>query len=99
MSDLTPTLTGDDMVELDRVIHLTAFPSDDARLRALALAVERIVAARLAAVTHRADPVHTRTATPSGPDYCAECSRAATQWVTWPCSPEKVIEASRWTNA
>lgn len=36
--------------------------------------------ARLAAVT-----THTRTATEQGPDYCAECSEAISEWVSWPC--------------
>jgi hypothetical protein len=29
---------------------------------------------------------HTRTSTPEGPDYCAECSAAINDWVPWPCS-------------
>ena len=32
---------------------------------------------------------HTRTSTThpdAGPDYCAECSDAAQDWVEWPCS-------------
>lgn len=28
---------------------------------------------------------HTRTSTPFGPDYCAECSEAISEWVRWPC--------------
>jgi hypothetical protein len=37
--------------------------------------------ARLARVT-----THTRTSTNgNGPDYCAECSSAISEWVPWPC--------------
>lgn len=36
--------------------------------------------ARLALVV-----THTRTSTPLGPDYCAECSEAISEWVPWPC--------------
>lgn len=30
-------------------------------------------------------PTHTRTSTDCGPDFCDECSRAAQEWVRWPC--------------
>ena len=32
---------------------------------------------------------HTSTTTPSGPDYCQECSDAAADWVRWPCVASK----------
>lgn len=28
---------------------------------------------------------HTRTQTDQGPDFCAECSEALSEWVPWPC--------------
>jgi len=55
----------------------------------------------------RPDPkqpdTHTRTSTPEGPDFCAECSAAAVEWVRWPCPdgepdpepPEWVSEGDR----
>lgn len=36
--------------------------------------------ARLALVV-----THTRSSTPAGPDYCAECSEAVSEWMPWPC--------------
>lgn len=40
-------------------------------------------------------PSHTRASTDfdSDPDYCRECSEAAQEWVSWPCSPAKVVRA------
>lgn len=32
---------------------------------------------------------HTRTTTPVGPDFCAECSEAIQEWVPWPCPRAK----------
>lgn len=33
---------------------------------------------------------HTRTPTDAGPDFCAECSAAAGEWVPWPCPPSGI---------
>ena len=33
---------------------------------------------------------HTRTSTTAGPDFCAECSATAQEWVSWPCSASNV---------
>lgn len=33
---------------------------------------------------------HTKTSTDCGPDYCDECSRAAQEWVRWPCEAGRV---------
>jgi hypothetical protein len=37
---------------------------------------------------------HTRNSTPSGPDYCQECSDAESDWVRWPCPHTFNEEAS-----
>lgn len=42
---------------------------------------------------------HTRESTPNGPDYCRECSRSVSDWISWPCSPEKVSEAKASADA
>lgn len=45
--------------------------------------------ARLAQVV-----THTRTSTNgNGPDYCAECSAAISEWVTWPCAAPATPDA------
>lgn len=42
-------------------------------------------AARLAQVI-----THTRTSTGGyGPDFCAECSEAISEWVPWPCEAKR----------
>jgi hypothetical protein len=41
------------------------------------------------------DPAtHTRASTTEGPDFCAECSRAAQEWVKWPCPTADVDPAT-----
>jgi hypothetical protein len=48
-------------------------------------------AARVAALRS-----HTQASRDQGPDYCAECSEAVSEWVPWPC-PTTVALASRAT--
>lgn len=39
--------------------------------------------------------LHTKTGTPGTiQEYCAECSSAAKNWVSWPCSREKLVAAA-----
>lgn len=49
----------------------------------------------VAAATAETAPIHTRSQTEGGPDYCAECSEAVKEWIQWPCSPGAVVAAER----
>lgn len=42
------------------------------------------------------EPEHTPTASEEGGslDHCAECSAAAQEWISWPCSPEQVVKVA-----
>src|SRR5687768_7037570 len=37
---------------------------------------------------------HVRKSTDQGPDYCATCSEAITEWVPWPCAAVAEVEAN-----
>lgn len=37
---------------------------------------------------------HTRMSTPDSPPWCEECSKAAGEYVTWPCNREKLVKTA-----
>lgn len=39
--------------------------------------------------------VHHKAQDGDAPAYCVECSEAAQEWITWPCSPAAVVAAVR----
>jgi hypothetical protein len=61
-----------------RAAHLPLTSGAESRL------IDAITTLR-AATTDPTPHPHTRTSTPEGPDFCAECSAAAAEWVKWPC--------------
>jgi hypothetical protein len=65
------------------------------------LAIRDVITwARLRRRQRDVDPAggtHTRTSTSEGPDFCAECSADAQEWVRWPCPTADVDPATEFT--